>query len=69
MGNSRPFRQAVTLTFFLFKYVMDDHKKMTHQFSDFFESFSGSNGLNHLGMRAVIDSFEIYSIQFLKRMS
>ena len=43
--------------FFSFKYVMDDHKKRDlHLFSDFFENLSGSNGRNHRGMRAVIDS-------------
>ena len=32
------------------------------QFSEFFENFSGSNGRNRRGMRAVIDSFEIYTL-------
>ena len=63
------FDQAVTLTifYFLFKYVMDDHKKMTHEFSDFFENFSGSNGRNRHEIRAVIDSFETYTINSLMK--
>ena len=44
---------------------MDDHEKMIDQFSDFFENFFGSNVRNRRGMRAVIDSFEIYIINSL----
>ena len=35
---------------------------MTHRFSDFFETFSGSNGRNRREVRDVIDFFEIYTI-------
>ena len=63
------FDQAVTLTFlflfFSFKYVMDDHKKMTHQFSDFFLNFSSNNGRNRRRIRTVTDSFETYTINSL----
>ena len=44
---------------------MDDDKKNTHQFSDAFKNFSGNNCRNCRGMRAVIDSFEFYTIHFL----
>ena len=32
--------------FFLFEDVVGSHKKNLRQFSDFYESFSGSNGRN-----------------------
>ena len=44
---------------------MDDPQKMTYQFSDFFEKFSGSDIRNHRRMRAVIDFFEIYTMNTL----
>ena len=37
-------------------------KNDLHQFLDFFENFSGSNGRNRREILAVIDSFEIYTI-------
>ena len=41
----RQIDQAKTPTiFFSFNYVIAGHKKDPHQFSDFFENFSGSNG-------------------------
>ena len=47
---------------------MDDHKKNDlHQFSDFFENSSGSNGRNRREIRAVIDSFETYTINSLMK--
>ena len=36
-----------------------------HQFSDFFENFSSCNSRNHREIRAVIDCFEIYTINSL----
>ena len=42
---------------------MDD----LNQFPDFFENFSGSNSQNRRGMRAVIDAFEIYTINSLMK--
>ena len=38
---------------------------MTHQFSDFLENFAGSNGRNRRGIRAVINSVEIYTVNFI----
>ena len=43
---------------------MDYHKK-EFLILHFFGNFSGSNDRNHRGMRAVIDSFEIYTIHYL----
>ena len=45
---------------------MDDHKKK-HEFSDFFENFSGSNGRNRREIQAVIDSFETYTTNSLMK--
>ena len=67
-GIAGHFDQAVILTIFFFFFHSsmlwsDDHKKNDlHEFSDFFENFSGSNGRNRREIRAVIDSFETYII-------
>ena len=54
--------------FFIQVYVIDEHKKNDLQeFSDFFEYFSGSNGRNRREIRAVIDSFETYTINSLMK--
>ena len=42
-------------------------KNDVHQFSDFFENFSGSNGQNCRDMKAVIDSHEIDTITSLMK--
>ena len=36
--------------------------KKIHQFSDFLINFTARYGQNHRGVRAVIDSLEIYTI-------
>ena len=47
---------------------MEDHKKNDlQQFSDFFENSSASNGRNHREIRAVIDHFEPYTINYLMK--
>ena len=46
---------------------MDDHKKMTQQFSDFFENFFGNNGRNRRKIQPVMDSFETYTINSLMK--
>ena len=56
--------QAGTFTFFSFKYVMDDYKKITYtnfQLLYMFENFSSSNDRNRCGMRAFIYFFGIYT--------
>ena len=58
------FDQAVTLTFFSFKYVMDDHKKKTYTNFYIFLDISDSNSRNRRDMRAVIN-FENYTINSL----
>ena len=42
-------------------------KNDLQQFSDFFENLSGSNGRNRREIRAVIDSFETYTINSLMK--
>ena len=47
---------------------MDDHKKMTYNnFQIFKKNFSASNGRNRREIRAVIDSFETYTINSLMK--
>ena len=46
---------------------MDDHKKLLTRIFRFFENFSGSNGRNRREIRAVIDSFETYTMNSLMR--
>ena len=70
MRHSRPFRPGCDphyffFFFFSFKYVMYDHKKWLTTIFRFFENFSGSNGRNRREIRAVIDSFETYTINSL----
>ena len=60
-------RLWLSMFFLSFVYVMDAHKKIhLHQFSDFLK-FSGRSGRNHRVMRAIIDSFKIYTINSLMK--
>ena len=66
------FDQAVTLTIFFFFFFIQLcygwlQNNDLQQFSDFFETFSGSNGQNRREIRAVIDSFETYTINSLMK--
>ena len=71
MGDSRPFRLGCDPYFFFFFFIQVCYgcpqKNDLQQFSDFFENFSGSNGRNRREIRAVIDSFETYTIHFLMK--
>ena len=58
------FDQAVTLVCYVWP-----QKNDLHQFADFFENFSGSNGRNRRELRAIIDSFEIYTINYLMKIT
>ena len=67
MGDSRPFRTDYNRHNFFFslcKCVMDNHKTDTTNFI-FFENLSVSDGWNRRGIRAIIDPFEIYTINSL----
>ena len=61
------FNQAQTLAFFHSSMLWITMKKGFRQFSDFFENFSGSNGRYLRGMRAFIDSLEIWTINSLMK--
>ena len=59
MGDSRPFRPGCDLHYFFYLFILIQiyygwPQKMTN--------FSASNGRNHREIRAVIDSFEVYTI-------
>ena len=60
------FDQAVTLTFYFTQVCYGwPQKNSSQQFSHFFENFFGRNGQNRRDMKAVIDFFQIYIINFL----
>ena len=65
------FDQAMTLTTFFFFFIQVCYrwpqKNDLQQFSDFFKNFSGSNGRNGREIRAVIDFFETYTINYLMK--
>ena len=64
----RRINQAETLTiFFLLKYGIDGHKKITYTNFEIFLKISLSliDEIVGLALRAVIDSFEIYTISSL----
>ena len=58
MGDTRPFRPGCDPHYFLHD---------LHEFSDFFENFSGSNGWNRREIRVVVDPFETYTINSLMK--
>ena len=70
IGHFRPFRPSCDHLFLFF--IVFSHPSMLwmitkndlHQFSHFFENFSGRHGRNYGDMKAVIDSSEIYTINF-----
>ena len=71
MRHSRPFRPGCDLHYFFFFFIQVCYgwpqKNYLQQLSDFFENFTGSNGRNRREIRAVIDSFEIYTINSLMK--
>ena len=66
---STRLRPSVFFFFFFFIQVCYGwpQKNDLQQFSDFFENFSGSNDRNRREIRAVIDSFETYTINSLMK--
>ena len=72
MGHFRPFRPGFDPPYFffffsLFKQVMDEYKKLLTPIFTFFKKFCGNNGRNCRGIRAVIHSFKVYTINFLMK--
>ena len=63
MSHSRPLWPDRNTHFFSFKYIMDDQKQMTPIYF-FFKFFFGRH---RRSMRAVIELFEIYRINYLMK--
>ena len=71
MGDSRPYRPGCDSHYFSFFFSQEcygwSQKNDLHEFSHFFENFSGSNGRNRCEIRAVIDTFWTYTINSLMK--